>query len=117
MAGDGGDWKPAVSGESANKGDWIMGLMEAYKKEPGGKQKLQERNPKWINDDYVKFIRFAEHMIEKNGEGVWAHHQPRLSRQPDISRHALALLKRSTRFGCLICMGTRTKARFPRRFS
>jgi predicted helicase len=61
---------PPYSGESANKGDWIMGLMEAYKQEPGGKQRLQERNPKWINDDYVKFIRFAEHMIAKNGEGV-----------------------------------------------
>lgn len=31
---------------------------------------MKERNPKWINDDYVKFIRFAEHMIDKNGEGV-----------------------------------------------
>ena len=61
---------PPYSGESANKGDWIMGLMEAYKKEPGGKSRLDERNPKWINDDYVKFIRFAEHMIAKNGEGV-----------------------------------------------
>ena len=36
----------------------------------GGQQKLQERNQKWINDDYVKFIRLAEHLIEKNGEGV-----------------------------------------------
>jgi predicted helicase len=61
---------PPYSGESANKGDWIMGLMEAYKKEPASKQKLKERNPKWINDDYVKFIRFAEHLIAKNGEGV-----------------------------------------------
>lgn len=61
---------PPYSGESANKGDWIMGLMEAYKKEPGGIQKLKERQPKWINDDYVKFIRLAEHMIAKNGEGV-----------------------------------------------
>ncbi len=61
---------PPYSGESANKGDWIMGLMEPYKKEPGGKQKLQERNPKWINDDYVKFMRLAEHMIAKNGEGI-----------------------------------------------
>lgn len=61
---------PPYSGESANKGAWIMGLMEAYKQEPGGKQKLQERNPKWINDDYVKFIRLAEHLIAKNGEGV-----------------------------------------------
>lgn len=61
---------PPYSGESANKGHWIMGLMDAYKKEPGGKEKLKERNPKWINDDYVKFIRFGEHMIEKNGEGI-----------------------------------------------
>ena len=61
---------PPYSGESANKGDWIMSLMEDYKKEPGGKEKLKEKNPKWINDDYVKFIRFAEHLIEKNGEGV-----------------------------------------------
>lgn len=61
---------PPYSGESANKGAWIMELMESYKKEPGGKQKLQERNPKWINDDYVKFIRMSEHLIEKNGEGV-----------------------------------------------
>jgi hypothetical protein len=61
---------PPYSGESANKGAWIMGLMEAYKQEPGGQQRLQERNPKWINDDYVKFIRLAEHMIAKSGEGV-----------------------------------------------
>lgn len=61
---------PPYSGESANKGDWIMRLMDSYKKEPGGKEKLKERNPKWINDDYVKFIRLAEHLIAKNGEGV-----------------------------------------------
>lgn len=61
---------PPYAGESSNKGSWIMDLMEVYKKEPGGKQKLKERNPKWINDDYVKFIRLAEHLIEKNGEGV-----------------------------------------------
>ena len=61
---------PPYSGESSNKGDWIMELMVAYKKEPGGVEKLKERNPKWINDDYVKFIRFAETMIEKNGEGI-----------------------------------------------
>ena len=61
---------PPYSGESANKGEWIMDLMDAYKKEPGGRERLNERNPKWINDDYVKFIRFAEHLILKNGEGV-----------------------------------------------
>jgi len=67
---------PPYSGESANKGDWIMDLMEDYKKEPGGKVKLKERNPKWINDDYVKFMRFGQHFIEKNGEGVLAFINP-----------------------------------------
>lgn len=67
---------PPYSGESANKGEWIMSLMDDYKKEPGGKQKLQERNPKWINDDYVKFMRFAQYFIEKNGEGVMAYINP-----------------------------------------
>ena len=60
---------PPYSGESANKGAHIMRLMEAYKKEPGGKEKLKERNPKWINDDYVKFIRMAEDLIAKNPSG------------------------------------------------
>lgn len=61
---------PPYSGESANKSDWIMGLMEAYKKEPSSNERLKEKNTKWINDDYVKFIRFAESLIERNGEGV-----------------------------------------------
>lgn len=67
---------PPYSGESANKGEWIMKLMEDYKKEPGGKEKLKERNPKWINDDYVKFIRYGQHFIEKNGSGILAFINP-----------------------------------------
>jgi predicted helicase len=67
---------PPYSGESANKSEWIMNLMEDYKKEPGGKEKLKERNPKSINDDYVKFIRFGQHFIEKNGTGVLAFINP-----------------------------------------
>lgn len=63
---------PPYSGESANKGKWIMDLMEDYKKEPGGRIKLQERNPKWLNDDYVKFIRYAQHLIEQSGNGIIA---------------------------------------------
>lgn len=61
---------PPYSGVSSNNGEWATNLISPYKKEPGGKVKLKERNPKWINDDYVKFIRFAEHMISKTGEGV-----------------------------------------------
>ena len=67
---------PPYSGESANKGKWIMSLMDDYKKEPGGKEKLKERNPKWINDDYVKFLRYGQHFIEKNGSGVLAFINP-----------------------------------------
>ncbi len=67
---------PPYSGESANKGEWIMSLMDDYKKEPGGKEKLKERNPKWINDDYVKFLRYGQHFIEKNGSGVLAFINP-----------------------------------------
>jgi len=57
---------PPYSGFSQNK---HYNGNNSYKVEPGGKQKLQERKH-WLDDDYVKFIRFAESMIEKNGEGV-----------------------------------------------
>lgn len=58
---------PPYSGESQNphyKGN------DVYKFEPDSTQKLQERNPKWLNDDYVKFIRFAESFVEKNHDGI-----------------------------------------------
>ena len=29
-----------------------------------------EKNPKWLQDDYVKFIGFAQWKIDKTGEGV-----------------------------------------------
>ena len=67
---------PPYSGESANKGEWIMKLMEDYKKEPEGKQKLQEKNPKWLNDDYVKFLRYGQYFIEKNSSGILAFINP-----------------------------------------
>lgn len=67
---------PPYSGESKNTDPWIMTLMEDYKKEPGGKEKLKEKNPKWINDDYVKFIRFGQNNIEKNGSGILAYINP-----------------------------------------
>jgi hypothetical protein len=63
---------PPYSGESSNKTEFAMNLVAGYKFEPGGKTKLRERNPKWINDDYVKFIAFAEAMIKKSGAGIVA---------------------------------------------
>jgi len=67
---------PPYSGESSNKGEWIMSLMDDYKKEPGGKEKLKEQNSKFINDDYVKFLRYGQHFIEKNGSGILAFINP-----------------------------------------
>ena len=34
------------------------------------KTKLKERNPKSINDDYVKFIRYGQYLIDNNNEGI-----------------------------------------------
>ncbi|MCZ8140969.1 MAG: DNA methyltransferase [Acetobacteraceae bacterium] len=61
---------PPYLGEGGVSEGWLGTLMDDYKKEPGGHEKLKERNPKWINDLYVKFIRLSSHLIEKNGEGV-----------------------------------------------
>jgi hypothetical protein len=58
---------PPYSGHSSNKGQWITGLMDVYKQSEELKRPAQA---KWLSDDYVKFIRFSEHLIEKNGEGV-----------------------------------------------
>lgn len=64
---------PPYSGESSNVSKWIMGLMQDYKKEPGTDVKLNEKNPKWINNDYCKFIRMAQEYIKRKSEGVLAY--------------------------------------------
>ena len=71
---------PPYSGMSANKGKWIDALLKnGYTRADGSKdegyykvdgQPLGERNPKWLQDDYVKFIRFAQWKIDKSGKGV-----------------------------------------------
>ncbi len=67
---------PPYQRNSQNNGKWITKLMEDYKKEPNSKQKLDEDNPKNINDDYVKFIRYSQYMIDKNNEGMLAFINP-----------------------------------------
>jgi hypothetical protein len=62
---------PPYSGVSANETKFANSLIEKYKVEPGGQQRLQERKH-WLNDDYVKFMAFAEDMIERNGSGIVA---------------------------------------------
>lgn len=59
---------PPYSGHSANKGEWISGLIDDYKIVDG--KPLGEKNPKWLQDDYVKFLRFAQWKIDQNGEGI-----------------------------------------------
>lgn len=63
---------PPYSGETANKGKWISDLLADYKQEPSGGP-LREKTTKWLNDDYVKFIRFGQRCVERNGEGVLAY--------------------------------------------
>lgn len=59
---------PPYSGHSANKGKWIRDLAADYK---AGIPELQKPGQaKWLSDDYVKFIRFAQWRIERTGEGV-----------------------------------------------
>ncbi|MBI4426721.1 MAG: DNA methyltransferase [Candidatus Kerfeldbacteria bacterium] len=59
---------PPYSGVSENKGEWITEKIEDYKQVDG--KPLGERNPKWLQDDYVKFFRFAQWKIEQAGHGV-----------------------------------------------
>ena len=66
---------PPYSGISQNNGEWITKMVNEYKVEPGGKQKLQERK-NWLNDDYVKFMRLAQHFVERGGAGVLAYINP-----------------------------------------
>ncbi|MEA3222567.1 MAG: type ISP restriction/modification enzyme [Thermodesulfobacteriota bacterium] len=47
---------------------WIGKLIGDYKFVDG--KPLGEKNPKWLQDDYVKFIRFAQWKIDQAGEGV-----------------------------------------------
>ncbi len=61
---------PPYSGHSANKGEWIGKLVRDYYFVDG--KPIGERNSKWLQDDYVKFIRFGQWRIEQTGEGVLA---------------------------------------------
>ena len=79
---------PPYNEKSANDGDWITDLMDAYKQEPGRqrvfirvnkkgkniyKNTLKERNPKGLNNDYCKFIRLGQNFVENTKEGVLAY--------------------------------------------
>jgi predicted helicase len=64
---------PPYSGISSNNGKWISDLIEDYKYVDG--EHFKERKH-WLNDDYVKFMRFGQHFIDKNGSGILAFINP-----------------------------------------
>lgn len=59
---------PPYSVRTANKGEWILGLLDNYKIIEG--EPLGETNLMPLQDDYVKFLRFAQWQISQEGEGV-----------------------------------------------
>ena len=69
---------PPYSYQSQNTSDWIQGLVkgipdkkiEGYYEVDGAP--LGERNPKGLQDDYVKFIRFAQWKMDNSPEGIVA---------------------------------------------
>jgi len=58
---------PPYSGISKNNGTWISSQIDKYKFVDGAP--LNERKH-WLNDDYVKFIRFAQDKMDKAEHGI-----------------------------------------------
>lgn len=56
---------PPYSISSSNKSDFIKDLIKVYK---------EDLNEKKLNldDDYIKFIRFSEYLVERNNRGIVA---------------------------------------------
>ncbi|WP_370567719.1 type ISP restriction/modification enzyme [Limnothrix sp. FACHB-881] len=74
---------PPYEGESANKNiKWINRLVRGQDPVSGRKvesyfevdgkslRDLGEKNTKWLNNDYVKFMRFSHWRIERTGDGI-----------------------------------------------
>jgi len=57
---------PPYSISSSNKGEWIQTLLNNYK------EGLYEKKIN-IDDDYIKFIRYGQHFIDRNSEGILAY--------------------------------------------
>lgn len=55
---------PPYAVSSSNKGLWIEKLLVDYKKN------LTERNIQPLSDDYIKFLRYSQYFIERNGQGL-----------------------------------------------
>jgi len=70
---------PPYSGLSANMNEWTDSLLKKKLPLKNGAQSYYEVDGKplgekkvWLQDDYVKFIRFGQYRIEQTGAGVLA---------------------------------------------
>jgi predicted helicase len=59
---------PPYSYESSNVGEWISKLIRDYYQVDG--KDLGERNPKGLQDDYVKFFRLCEHYLTQSPKSI-----------------------------------------------
>ncbi|WP_440453319.1 hypothetical protein [Psychrobacter sp. ASPA161_9] len=53
----------AYAFSSTNEGEWIQGSIADYKEE------LDKSNIQPLSNNYIEFIRYGQHYMEKNGEG------------------------------------------------
>lgn len=58
---------PPYQSISENKGEWILKQIEEYREIEG--ERIRERKD-WLQDDYVKFFRFAQWKINQTGVGI-----------------------------------------------
>ena len=58
---------PPYNGNSKNNGTYINDLMTAY---------AQKGSGAGLNDDYIKFIRYAQNLIDQNGSGCLLYTSP-----------------------------------------
>ena len=70
---------PPYFGEAGRGGDWIAALMRGREIQNGrgtlsyfeaDGEPLNEHNPKWLNDLYVRFTRLSQWLLERAGVGV-----------------------------------------------
>ena len=70
---------PPYLGEAGRGGDWIAALMRGRESQSGRKtlnyfkvdgKPLKEKNPKWVNNLYVRFTRLSHWLLEQTGVGI-----------------------------------------------
>ena len=57
---------PPYSVSSTNRGEWILNLLSSYKKD------LNEKKLN-LDDDYIKFIRYGQNVIDEANAGILAY--------------------------------------------